>query len=148
MGAIDFDRLDHVGIGVRSLEESAAWWREHFGFEREADFTVAATGAKGLFLRRGTMRLELFEFPGPHGPPAVRPDLVEALRGGGLHHLAMQVDDVEATLAELERRGVDIAMPLTHGPFGPFAFIADPSGVFVELFPRTDIRGPDLRAGG
>ena len=142
MNGITFDRLDHVGAGVHDLEVAAAWWRDHFGFVREVDFTISETGARGTFLRRGDIRIELFEYPDQEAGQRNRGDLVEALREGGLHHVAFQVDDVAAAVAELERRGVDIAYPLSNGPFGAYAIVSDPSGNFVELFPKTDVRDP------
>ena len=142
MNGIAFNRLDHVGAGVHDLEIAAAWWRDHFGFVREADFTIPETGARGAFLRHGDIRIELFEYPGRTPIQRKRKDLVEALREGGFHHVAFQVDDVAAAIAELERRGVDIAYPLSDGPFGAYAIVSDPSGNFVELFPKTNMRDP------
>ncbi len=142
MNSIAFDRLDHVGAGVHDLDVAAAWWRDHFGFLREADFTIPETGARGAFLRRGDIRIELFEYPHQGMGRRKRKDLVEALREGGFHHVAFQIDDVAAAVAELERRGVDVAYPLSDGPFGAYAIVSDPSGNFVELFPKTDVRDP------
>ena len=143
MDAIPFDRIDHVAAGVRDLDLTIAWWSDHFGFKREVDFEIPETGARGAFVRRGDIRLEFFHYPDPLPLSAERRDIGAALREGGFHHIALQVDDVEATLAELERRGVEVAFPLTMGPFGRYAIVADPSGNFVELFPKTDVRDPN-----
>ncbi len=142
MTSIPFDRLDHVAAGVKDLDVAVAWWRDIFGFVRETDFEIPETGAHGAFIRRGDIRIKLFQFPDPLPMPAGHRDVGAALREGGFHHIALQVDDVEATLAELQRRGVEVAFPLTPGPFGCYAIVTDPSGNFVEIFPKTDIRDP------
>ncbi len=143
MDAISFDRLDHVAAGVRDLDLTIAWWSDHFGFKREIGFEIPETGARGAFVRRGDIRIEFFQYPDPLPHSTERRDFAAALREGGFHHIALQVDDVEATLAELERRGVEVAFPLTMGPFGRYAIVADPSGNFVELFSKTDVRDPN-----
>ncbi len=142
MDAIPFDRIDHVAAGVKDLDVAVAWWRDTFGFVREVDFEIAETGARGAFIRRGDVRIELFQPSDPLPMPPGRRDVGTALREGGFHHIALQVEDVEGTLAELRRRGVEVAYPLTMGPFGPYAIVADPSGNLVELFPKTDVRDP------
>ena len=140
MATIEFDRLDHVGAGVTNLDETAAWWSEHFGFVREADFTIAETGARGAFFRRGDVRLEFFEYPVDGERPTRPTDVVEALRAGGFHHVALQVVDVASAVATLAARGVTIVYPISAGPFGPYAMVEDPSGNFIEIFPETDVR--------
>ena len=143
MTAIPFDRIDHVAAGVKDLDLAVAWWCDNFGFVRETDFDILQTGARGAFIRRGDIRIEFFQPSNPLPLPTGGRDMeAGALREGGFHHIAIQVDDVEATLAELQRRGVDVAFPLTMGPFGRYAIVSDPSGNFVEIFPKTDIRDP------
>ncbi len=112
MTTISFDRIDHVAAGVRDLDLTVAWWSEHFGFEREVDFEVRETGARGAFIRRGDIRIEFFQYPDPLPLSAEQRDFGAALREGGFHHIALQVDNVEAAVAELERRGVEVAFPL------------------------------------
>ena len=71
-------------------------------------------------------------------PPNARPsytDLSDSLRQAGYHHTCMQVDDVEATVAELRRRGVTIVtepfvLPVIERKL---AFFADPFGNLFEL---------------
>lgn len=142
MTSIPFDRIDHVAAGVKDLDVAVAWWRDNFGFVLETAFDIPQTGSRGAFVRRGDIRIEFFQPANPLPLPAGGRDVVAALREGGFHHIALQVDDVEATLAELQRRGVEVAFPLTEGPFGRYAIVSDPSGNFVEIFPKTDIRDP------
>ena len=72
--------------------------------------------------------------PGPVAKPAYR-DLSDSLRQAGLHHVCLQVDDVDATVAELRRRGVTIVtepfvLPVIERRL---AFFADPLGNLFEL---------------
>jgi lactoylglutathione lyase/glyoxylase I family protein len=72
--------------------------------------------------------------PGPVAKPGYR-DLSDSLRYAGFHHVCLQVDDVDATVAELRRRGVTIVTE----PFvldviqRRLAFFADPFGNLFEL---------------
>lgn len=79
-----------------------------------------------LALPDGT-QIELFSFP--EAPP--RPSYPEAC---GLRHLALRVDDLEASLQALAGHGV-AAEPVRMDPFTgcPFTFIADPDGLPIEL---------------
>jgi len=79
-----------------------------------------------LALPDGT-QIELFSFP--EAPP--RPSYPEAC---GLRHLALRVDDLEASLRALAAHGV-AAEPVRLDPFTgcPFTFIADPDGLPIEL---------------
>ena len=129
MSHISFDRIDHVAAGVKDL--AVAWWCDNFGFVREIDFGIAETGSRGVFLRSGAIRIEPFEPANAVAMPAGRRDVMGALCEGGFHHIALQVDDVGVALAELQSRRVEVVYPLTMGPFGPYAIVADPSGNFV-----------------
>lgn len=138
-GPIAFERFDHIGFGVKDLDASIAWWRDHFGFEREVDFEVKEIGARAAFIRRGDTRIEMFAFQPSVPVPENRRDALRALKEGTLHHIALRVADVPAALAELQRRGVEVAFPLSQGPFGPYAFVKDNSGNFVELYAQSAV---------
>lgn len=77
--------------------------------------------------------------PGPL-PKAAYTDLGDSLRYGGLHHACLQVDDVDATVAELRRRGVAIVTEPFDLPAiaRRLAFFADPYG---NLFELAEVRG-------
>lgn len=68
------------------------------------------------------------------------PDREEAatnLKHGGINHLAIAVDDLEATVAELQSSGVEVASPPREVPDGRgdrFAFIHDNERMLIELF--------------
>ena len=128
-------RLHHVGIVVQDLDASLAWYREHLGFERSTGYTIP--GARAVFASHGEVRLEFFETEGaaPMSPDRETP--ATNLKLGGINHFAIAVDDLDATLAELQAKGVEIASPPREVPDGRgdrFAFIRDNERMLVELF--------------
>ena len=54
--------LNYVGVIVRDLEASTAWYAEHLGFERMHEYGFL--GVRALFIRRGDLRLEVFQVEG------------------------------------------------------------------------------------
>jgi methylmalonyl-CoA/ethylmalonyl-CoA epimerase len=85
--AIDI-RFHHVAFSVPDLEASIRWYREALGFEVEWRLHVASVPADVAMLRRGVMRVELFQ--PEHGAPlpAGRSNVQEDLRTHGTKHLA------------------------------------------------------------
>ena len=127
--------LHHVGIVVRNLEESASWYERHLGFERVYDY--AFPGARVMFIARGDLRLELFQTEGsvPMAPERERAET--KLKIGGINHLAITVDDLDATLEDLKAQGAAVASEPQDVPDGEgdrFAFIRDNEGMLIELF--------------
>lgn len=128
-------RVHHVGIGVPDLDAAIEWYRDYLGFVEDRRFDIESVKAKAAFVRRGDFRVELFEFEGAGPLPAHRRDPVADLRYGGISHLAIEVDDVRAFFAELERKGVDVAVPVTEFmPGWPVAFIRDVAGNLIEIY--------------
>src|SRR5450830_697312 len=94
--------LDHVGIAVGDLPAALAFYRDALGLEIEASEEVASQRVRAHFLPVGESSLELLEATSPDSPIA----RYVAKRGPGLHHLTLRVDDIRATLAHLNARGV------------------------------------------
>ena len=127
--------LHHVGATVRDLDASIAWYREAFGFEPLS--TYGWPGVRAAFVGRGDIRIELFEVEdaAPMTEDRRRPDT--NLRIGGIGHLALAVADLEAAVADLRDRQVEIVAPPRAVPDGSgarFAFVRDNEGMLVELF--------------
>jgi catechol 2,3-dioxygenase-like lactoylglutathione lyase family enzyme len=128
-------RLHHVGIVVRDLEASVAWYRRHLGFEHQYDY--AFPGAQATIVVRGDARLEFFQVEGAAPMTSERQAFEASLRLGGINHLALEVDDLDAAVAALEAKGVEIAIPPSDVPNGSgdrYAFIHDNERMLVELF--------------
>jgi methylmalonyl-CoA/ethylmalonyl-CoA epimerase len=138
-------RHHHVAFSVPDLEASIRWYRETLGFEVEQRLHVESVPADLAMLRRGVMRVELFQ--PEHGAPlpAGRSNVQEDLRTHGTKHVAYAVRDVRAAVVELERRHVDIVHQ-GSGPLAAFAFIRDNSGNLIELFEQPDLWDADKGA--
>ena len=127
--------LHHVGATVRNLDASIAWYREAFGFDLLSEY--GWPGVRVAFVGRGDVRIELFEVAdaAPMGEDRRRPET--NLRIGGIGHLALAVVDVEAAVADLRGRQVEIVAPprdVTDGSGSRFAFVRDNEGMLLELF--------------
>ncbi len=93
-------RIDHVGIAVKSLDEAAKLYTD-LGLKIEGTEVVESQKVKVAFINIGESRIELLESTAPDGNIA---KFIEA-KGEGIHHLAVKVDDVEKALAELSAKG-------------------------------------------
>lgn len=96
-------RLDHVGVAVRNLESSLRTY-EAIGVHPEAIETVHAEGVKVAFLRVGDAHIELLEPLGPEGAVAKFLDR----RGEGMHHLAIEVEDIRDAMARAKTSGLAV----------------------------------------
>lgn len=125
-------RFAHVSLNCRDMRATEQFYSRHFGFQR-ARVVPLGEGKQILFLKSGLVSLELFQ---AEGEPPVPPAPGDGPAYPGVRHLAFQVDDVDAKLAEMGD-----AARVTLGPFDFDAFIpgwrtvwvADPDGTVVEI---------------
>ena len=96
--------IHHLGVAVEDLEEALATYERLFGAEVEHRATVDVQGVRAASLRIGAGRVELLEPLGEDTPVG----RFIAKRGPGMHHVAYEVVDVRATLAELADAGADL----------------------------------------
>lgn len=122
----------HGGISVPDLEASIRWYAEVLDFEVEQRFEIPAIPAKVAMLRRGDLRLELFEVPGAQPLPEERRHPNLDLRTHGNKHLAFAINDLDSAEQELKRRGADIVW-VRRFEFGANIFVRDNSGNLIEL---------------
>jgi methylmalonyl-CoA epimerase len=127
-------KINHIGIAVNSLADALTLYRDALGLvvtsiadEPEQKVTVA-------FLPRGGSEIELLEpYPGD-GP--VRKFMEK--RGEGIHHICLEVDDIEAALAQLGGQGVQLidTEPRLNSRGHKIAFIHPKGahGVLIELY--------------
>lgn len=128
----------HAGVSVPDLENSIAWYRTMLGFEVEARNNHPRPPAKVAFLRRGDLRIELFEVAGAAPLPEDRRIPDRDLCTHGNKHVAFAVKDVRATVDELKRLGADIVFVLDIAHV-TVAFIRDNAGNLIELFQQPDL---------
>jgi len=122
----------HGGISVPDLAASIRWYAEVLDFEVEQQFEIPTIPAKVAMLRRGDLRLELFEVPGAQPLPEERRHPNLDLRTHGNKHLAFAINDLDSTERELRSRGADIVW-VRRFTFGSNIFIRDNSGNLIEL---------------
>ena len=93
--------IAHIGIAVRDLDEALRLYHETLGLPLHGRETVESDGVNVAFLPAGDTELELLEATDPESPVA---RFIEQ-RGEGIHHIALEVDDVAETLKTLRGRG-------------------------------------------
>jgi len=128
-------RLHHVGVVVRDLQASLDWYRNNLGFEHQYSFTLP--GAQAAMLVRGEARLEIFQVNGAAPMANEREEIETFLKLGGVNHFALNVDELEETVAALSAKGVEIVIPPSNVPNHSgdrFAYIRDNERILVELF--------------
>jgi methylmalonyl-CoA epimerase len=97
-----FARIDHVGIAVTDLDAAIALHELTYAMRLVHRETVASQGVEAVLLDVGENHVELLRPLGEETPVG----RFLARRGPGLHHVAYQVDDIEAALERLRDRGV------------------------------------------
>lgn len=102
-------RIDHIGIAVADAPAALRVWRDALGLELTATEPVASQKLVSYHLRLGEANLELLE---PSDPESVIAKYL-AKQGAGIHHLALAVDDLPATVARLTAQGL---RPLSPEP--------------------------------
>ena len=141
---MSFVRLTHIGVCVSDWERSLRFYRDVLGFTYLSELQVAGEPSstllqlanvelRAIYLERDGTRIELLHYPAPGHCGEARPRPMNQL---GLTHLSLRVDNLAATLADLEKAGVQI-LQRTHidiPDFGAAAiFITDPDGTLIEL---------------
>lgn len=136
--------LHHVGITVRDLDATIAWYEQHLGFKRLTNFGFP--GARVAFIGRGDLRLEFFQIETATPMEEGRKKGESMLGFGGINHFAIFVEDLDGTLEELKAKGVEQAHTLDTVPDGSgdrYTFIRDNEGMLIELYqpgPKSALR--------
>jgi methylmalonyl-CoA/ethylmalonyl-CoA epimerase len=94
-------KIEHIGIATPKIEDALAFWRDALGLEVVHTEEVAEQGVRVAMLPVGEPRIELLE-PTHAGSPVAK--FLEK-RGAGIHHVAVRVADIRATLARLKASG-------------------------------------------
>jgi methylmalonyl-CoA/ethylmalonyl-CoA epimerase len=125
-------KIDHVAICVKDIDEAAAKYKEVFGLEPKEREMVASQKTEACLIPIGESNIELITPKGNDG-------LVKFLekRGPGLHHIAVEVEGIEAALAFLKGIGVPLIdeTPRAGARGHKVAFVHPKAtgGVLVEL---------------
>ena len=129
--------IHHLGVAVDDLDEAIETYRRLFGAALEHRDVVPDQGVEAASLRTGGSRIELLAPTAPDSPVG----RFLAKRGPGMHHVAYEVGDIDAALAELAAAGAELtdAVP-RRGLFGlQVAFVHPDSvhGVLTEVVSRV-----------
>jgi methylmalonyl-CoA/ethylmalonyl-CoA epimerase len=127
-------KINHIAIIVPDLDASLAFWRDTLGLPLTHVEEVASQEAMVAFLPTGDSEVELVK-PTTEASGAAK---FLAKRGPGLHHIALEVDNLEEMLTRLKEKGVRLIneTPVAAAGGNRAAFIHPESanGVLVELY--------------
>lgn len=125
-------KIGHVGVAVSDMEAASRFY-EDAGLMRAEDEVVEEQKARVTFFPVGESRIELLESTDPSGPVGK----FIAKKGPGLHHICIQVPDIEAALARLSSKGYDLIdrhpRPGAGGTRVAFIHPRATGGVLLEL---------------
>lgn len=129
-----FKRIDHVGVIVNSIEEAATLFSECFGFRKTDTLPEMAPQEdfRSVFLVAGDVTIELIEPTNPNGALA---NFLQK-RGEGLHHISIEVDDIDQKLDSLKAKGVRLINEQAQAVGNSKVAFVHPSatkGILVEL---------------
>ena len=97
-----FDRIDHIGVAVTEIESGLELYRDRLRLAVAHREVVEQQGVEAVLIDVGENHVELLAPLGADTPVG----RFLAKQGPGLHHVAYQVSDIDATLSELKRAGL------------------------------------------
>jgi len=96
-------KIDHLGIAVKSLDETIAYYEKALGLKCEHREEVPSQKVRTAFFNCGEVHIELLEPTDPESPIA---KFLEKNPAGGIHHVAFGTDDVNGQLQQASGAGV------------------------------------------
>ncbi len=126
-------KLDHIGIAVKAIDERLKVWHQILGLALHGIEEVNDQKVKVAMLELGDIYIELLEATDQDSP--IRKFIDR--KGEGLHHLSIEVDDIEEVLKHLKLKGIKLIdeSPRIGASGKKIAFIhpKDMGGVLIEL---------------
>lgn len=126
-------KINHLGIATKGIDDALKFWSEALGLENVHTEIVEDQKVRVAMLPLGESRIELLEPTGDDSPIS---KFLEK-RGGGIHHIAVEVDDIAAALAKLKSQGMRLIDEEPRvGAEGCLVAFVHPSasnGVLLEL---------------
>ena len=125
--------INHLGIATKGIDEALKFWENALGLENVHTEIVEDQKVRVAMLPIGETRIELLE-PTSEDSPISK--FLEK-RGGGIHHIAVEVEDIEASLKKLKAEGVRLIDETprigAEGCLVAFVHPASANGVLLEL---------------
>lgn len=130
-------KVDHIGIAVKNLEESLKFYEAALGLKAVGTEVVAEQKVRVAFLPTGDSEIELLEATSEDSPIA---KFIEK-NGEGVQHIAYRVENVEAAIEEMKEKGIRmIDEKPRYGAGGAKIAFCHPKstgGVLIELCERN-----------
>jgi methylmalonyl-CoA/ethylmalonyl-CoA epimerase len=130
-------KINHVAIVVQNIDAALNFWEQTFGLELDHVEEVPSQKSKVAFLPLGESEIELVQ---PTNSDSGLANFLEK-RGEGMHHICIEVEDIDAALVELKSKGVRLINEVPEElPGRKMAFIHPKAanGVLVELYQLTE----------
>jgi len=126
--------LDHVHIFASDVAATVDFFRTMFGAQVVWD--EAAAGVRNVRLALGAAFIQVYDQP-PRAP-----------RGGAIHHLGIETDDLDGLVAQMTARGFRFRNPVRDEPKFRYVMISGPDDLLIELFEcREPVRWQVRRDG-
>jgi methylmalonyl-CoA/ethylmalonyl-CoA epimerase len=126
-------KIDHLGIATKSIAESLKFWQDSLGLENVHTEVVEEQKVRVTMLPIGESRIELLEPTSDDSPIA---KFLEK-RGAGIHHIAVEVENIEESLAKLKENGAKLIDETprigAEGCLIAFVHPQSTNGVLLEL---------------
>jgi methylmalonyl-CoA/ethylmalonyl-CoA epimerase len=127
-------KVNHIAMLVEDIDQAAAFWGEALGLTMGHIEDVPQENARVAFFPVGESKIELVQ----PTDPATGLGKYLAKRGAGIHHICLEVEDIEGVLADLKAKDVQLINPTPQSREDGtlYAFIHPKSafGVLVELY--------------
>ena len=134
-------RIDHVAIIVHNIDQALAFYRDILGITPEEIRDVPTEQVRIAFLPLGGLDGSEIELIEPTVPDSGLAKFLEK-RGEGLHHICLEVDDIEVALQEMQERGAPVLDQQPRVAAEGRAIFVHPkgtNGVLLELLEKKNI---------
>ena len=131
-------KINHLGIATKGIDDALEFWTDALGLENVHTEVVEDQKVRVAMLPLGESRIELLE------PTAEDSPISKFLekRGGGIHHIAVEVEDIQASLERMKSRGmrlIDESPRIgAEGCLVAFVHPGSTGGVLLELVQTPD----------
>jgi len=129
-------KINHLGIATNGIDEALKFWENALGLENVHTETVEDQKVRVAMLPIGDTRIELLEATSADSPIA---KFLEK-RGGGIHHIAVEVEDIEKALMKLKTEGARLIDEKprigAEGCLIAFVHPSSSNGVLLELIQK------------
>src|SRR5438552_13167225 len=126
-------KINHLGIATKGIDEALKFWGEALGLENVHTEIVEDQKVRVAMLPIGESRIELLEPTSDDSPIS---KFLEK-HGPGIHHIAVEVDDIEKALAQLKEKGMRLIDETprigAEGCLVAFVHPSSTNGVLLEL---------------